>query len=747
LGKTIYVVNRSYIEEIPNYPPSPYWVIIDAEGATTVTIHNVIGWAVLQGFTIQNGYDYYGGGVALINNGAYGSPPNNVPHVVDNLIISNVATYDGGGVYCRYGCGLISRDTIRNNTASVIGGGICIETSDYPFPYLITDNVIKSNICKSLLEYLGGGIGLNGTVPYANPNQWVSGINNNEIKYNRPSGIGSFDGRMPIRGNVIESNNAMGVSICVGYYNERPDLGTSNDPGKNILRDNLEYDLHYLSPPSINLNAMGNYWGTLHTSDIVSRIYSSGGLVDFDPIAASDRISSVTYNSECNTCVIVTGDLSVNAGVTLTIAHGKTFYFETTDDTNTGSYPDKCELIVRGELQADGTEAEKINFTSFGPVHQAGDWYGIRLFPYSTGNFDNCIIRVAYSGIDAYENSEFSIDSSRIEINQVYGINIYPRTHKAEIRENDINANIYGIRSDQASPTIAYNRMFRNERYGMVLINTDSAIIEGNQIDGTQIPHTPGTLHGIILSCIGEKVFIDRNFIENWGQGGVYCRYEANPRMNRDTILNNTYSGDGILCDYNSSPKVRWCTIDRFKSDVFCQGNSYPNLGTIFDAGYNSFLMGDTHGYWVVNYNQQPQSFIYAQLNWWGTDRPDRFRQRFIGPVIYNPWLYGPPEGGGQSADIIKPTLTFALYAPKPNPAKREVRITYSLPNRCKPELLICDVLGRTITNITEEKDAGSYEYLWNGKDQREKTVPNGIYIVRLKAGNNLQTQKITLAR
>ncbi|MDH5186061.1 MAG: T9SS type A sorting domain-containing protein [candidate division WOR-3 bacterium] len=138
-----------------------------------------------------------------------------------------------------------------------------------------------------------------------------------------------------------------------------------------------------------------------------------------------------------------------------------------------------------------------------------------------------------------------------------------------------------------------------------------------------------------------------------------------------------------------------------------------------------------------------------AEGNWWGTPIPFEYLEKFAGLVDYRPWLPEPPreEGGGQSAIINKPNPTFALYAPKPNPATKELKITYSLSSRCKSELIIWDVSGRIVTKTTEEKEPGQYEYLWQGKDQRGKAVPNGIYFVRLKAENNLQTQKITLTR
>ncbi|MEO0114400.1 MAG: T9SS type A sorting domain-containing protein, partial [candidate division WOR-3 bacterium] len=101
--------------------------------------------------------------------------------------------------------------------------------------------------------------------------------------------------------------------------------------------------------------------------------------------------------------------------------------------------------------------------------------------------------------------------------------------------------------------------------------------------------------------------------------------------------------------------------------------------------------------------------------------------------------------GVGVNEPQTNQTATFLEL--KPNPSSKEVKITYSIPARHKIELIICDASGRIITRRTEEKDAGQYEYIWYGKDQKGKIVPNGIYFVRLKAGNNLQTQKLTLVQ
>lgn len=271
-------------------------------------------------------------------------------------------------------------------------------------------------------------------------------------------------------------------------------------------------------------------------------------------------------------------------------------------------------------------------------------------------------------------------------------------------------------------------------------------MVSGNQITGPLTSPVEPSLYGIVLAnTTGDSIFIVNNEVEEWDQGGIYCYDETEAKLDTNTILDNEYYG--ILCLDQSTPYVRWCTINGHNIGVHCEGNSFPDLGTGNDSGYNSILMDNS--YWVVNANDVG-GYVMAEYNWWGTEKPDGNSEKFAGLVDYNPWLTEAPEGegeGGQSANIIKPIPLFALYAPKPNPAKREIRIAYSLSNQCKSELIICNISGRIVTKIIEEKDIGNYEYLWDGKDQKGKVVPNGIYFVRLKAGDNLQTQKITLAR
>jgi hypothetical protein len=542
-----------------------------------------------------------------------------------------------------------------------------------------------------------------------------------------------------VRNNTVRGNKCDNI-FGGGIYcqDSLPDLGTQQDPGFNIIMGNDAKDL-YNYVPNRTLMALGNYWGTLDIDTLRAHAgqTTGGNPVDFDPIAASDRVASVSYNSACSTDVIVTGDLTINQNVTLNIAPGQTFKFTSTADTNTGDNT-YCELLVNGSLRAIGTETEKIRFTSFPTPPQSpqsGVWYGIRLKPNSIGCFRNCTLQFAYCGIQASANDTLSVDSSYIASNQVYGIKM-SRAKSVEIKNSQINSNTYGIYSQFTAPIITNNELLSNTRYGIILTDTIYATISNNHIDG--LSQEEPTLYGIEVGRVSDGVRIDSNEIDNWNQGGIYARYVSKAQLNYNNIDNNTYYG--ILCSDTSNPFIRRCIINNSETGVFCDNRAYPNMGVNNDSGNNS--IGMENDYWVENRSADTTRYVDAELNYWGTEDPSEYSEKFYGLVDYRPWLTGPPEGGGQSAGIITTSPRFFLSKPKPNPASKDVKIVYSLPTQGKTELVIYNAMGRIMTKVTEDKSPGLYEYIWNSHD-----YPNGVYIIRLKANNDIGTQKIVLSK
>ena len=87
--------------------------------------------------------------------------------------------------------------------------------------------------------------------------------------------------------------------------------------------------------------------------------------------------------------------------------------------------------------------------------------------------------------------------------------------------------------------------------------------------------------------------------------------------------------------------------------------------------------------------------------------------------------------------------LVFNLRQNYPNPFNPITTIKYSIPELSDVKLTLFNVLGEEIkTLVNEEKGAGNYSVEFNGS-----TLPSGIYFYQLKAGDFVETKKMTLLK
>ena len=104
--------------------------------------------------------------------------------------------------------------------------------------------------------------------------------------------------------------------------------------------------------------------------------------------------------------IYVSGDVTIGTGTSLTILPGTIIQCQPDTDTQAGGInSSRVEIIVNGgTLNALGTAASPILFTSAGPVKTPGDWYGIRMV---AGNvtISNTVVEYANDGI-RFENSD-----------------------------------------------------------------------------------------------------------------------------------------------------------------------------------------------------------------------------------------------------------------------------------------------------------------------------------------------------
>lgn len=94
------------------------------------------------------------------------------------------------------------------------------------------------------------------------------------------------------------------------------------------------------------------------------------------------------------------------------------------------------------------------------------------------------------------------------------------------------------------------------------------------------------------------------------------------------------------------------------------------------------------------------------------------------------------PKIGDDISEIEFQTIPkgFALSQNYPNPFNPTTEIKYQLPENGLVTLSIFNVVGQEIrTLVKEQKKAGYYSAMWDGKDDSSKEVASGIYLYRIQ--------------
>lgn len=391
--------------------------------------------------------------------------------------------------------------------------------------------------------------------------------------------------------------------------------------------------------------------------------------IEISGIISSDMTLTPDY------LYIVTGNVLVDSGVTLTIKPGTRIQFDP-----------GCYLMVDGCLKAIGTEDSMIVFTSNAQNPAPGDWDGIRFR-------------------DKSVDAEFDADG-----NYVSG---------SIIKYSEIEFSS-GILLDTASPYIAYNYIHDNvghdpwgQEGGGVVMNFCDVVphIEYNLIRNNTVDAGGGPGGGIEI--IEGSAYIFNNVIENnvasWG-GGI-CIEGGEPITVTKNIIRGNHaryggSGGGIVVE-RSQPLITYNVI------YDNQSGSGRGAGIVFfdvsQAQFENNTLMSNHGggicVWssiptIVNnniisnrqnsnqyeieqysYSGLPSYDINAPNNYWGTTNTDSIDEWIwdyyddfnLGEVIYQPieslpiqaapgflWQveFNPPPPIGCEVDTI--TLIFS---------------------------------------------------------------------------------------
>jgi hypothetical protein len=100
-----------------------------------------------------------------------------------------------------------------------------------------------------------------------------------------------------------------------------------------------------------------------------------------------------------------------------------------------------------------------------------------------------------------------------------------------------------------------------------------------------------------------------------------------------------------------------------------------------------------------------------------------------------------------QSDDNLGEML-FMLHQNYPNPFNPATTISYQLATPGDVELAIYDVAGRRVRTLVRGfQRAGEHKVVWDGRDDLGHTAASGLYLCRLKVGEQVQMQRMVFIK
>ena len=180
-----------------------------------------------------------------------------------------------------------------------------------------------------------------------------------------------------------------------------------------------------------------------------------GGSTAAHALTISGSLLSNTRWTKAQSPIILTGDLTVETGVTLTIDAGVEIRAKNNQDIqSSGLVTSLVELIIRGALVVNGSATEQTSFAC--ETNNTGCWYGIRVLAGATADLSYANIRDARYGM-RIEGGTATVSHSRFHRNQE------------------------GYSQASGKGTISYSLFYRNTVYGLQLIlgqSGDSILLE-----------------------------------------------------------------------------------------------------------------------------------------------------------------------------------------------------------------------------------------------------------------------------
>ena len=216
--------------------------------------------------------------------------------------------------------------------------------------------------------------------------------------------------------------------------------------------------------------------------------------------------------------VLITGDVEVAKGATLTILPGTVVRFKKIEDfgpeklsqDKENHFP-KAEIIVKGSLYAQGSLENKITFTSAEKSPHPGDWGAVNFLGSVQNIIEFCVFTYAHTAVHAH-SAQVVVSYSTFHYNGVAigqkNVKEVPHESVLPMLYNRITENGGGILyGGGSSTTIAHNEINDNTFFGIYAKKGGLANIRYNNINRNG--------KGVIFYAVKEVNLRDNNITDN----------------------------------------------------------------------------------------------------------------------------------------------------------------------------------------------------------------------------------------
>lgn len=411
-------------------------------------------------------------------------------------------------------------------------------------------------------------------------------------------------------------------------------------------------------------------------------------------------------------------------------------------------------------------------------------------------------------GIFCYRNSEPAMDNVTIDNNNADelggGLYCYASSPVIEnsvisnnVAKDDNGGGVYTIYSQLSlSNTIISGNKAKLNGGGITLEESDITV-EKTEIDSNTAQKGAG------IYCIKSNPTINNSVISNNVSedigGAIYCYKNSAPLFSNTKIINNSAENEGgALYSYTSIPmfnKVTFYGNEALKGGAVYSVYSTPYLlnsvlwnnspQEIYSYSNTSSLFPDSilvaycdveNGLsgvkstlgsiiWLEGNIDEDPLFVDPENNDFQLDEDSpiidagvsyfEFKNSVLINLTKNDYIGNAPDMGATESSYNTSIIEtddsgeFSVAQnPYPNPFISSVSFVYYSKRQTSVQIAVYNITGKRVAILeNEEKSAGYHEVTWNGTNQNNTRLPDGIYFVKINTGTYTRTLKLSKIR